>query len=353
MNDLELVKHITEECERSNINLCRSYSQWMIVAFAISELGESGREYFHRLSRIDDAYRVDECNRKYDNVLCRRKTTRGISLGTLVHEARRRGVKFLDKAHQAAAPSSSSVAKSVSQNENSVPAEQESRAAGLEHPKLVRATKWPRCAGEVASEMDITEVYKRIRASCNLCTYLLKHFVPGSISRVVNAYKLAQIDELGRATVYPQIDVEGRLRAAKIIRYDAETGHRDKSTGAQWLHSYLRLRDFDLRQCLFGEHLLAERPDAVVGLVEAEKTAVICAMTNPSMVWVATGGKQGLSAERLEPLRGRKVVVFADADAADEWQERLSTIAMSSSWCFSNWHRGEDSGSHRDIADLM
>ena len=44
-----------------------------------------------------------------------------------------------------------------------------------------------------------------------------------------------------------------------------------------------------MTQCLFGEHLLQQHPNAIVVLVEAEKTAVIGAGFVPEFVWVTTG----------------------------------------------------------------
>jgi hypothetical protein len=49
-----------------------------------------------------------------------------------------------------------------------------------------------------------------------------------------------------------------------------------------WLHTTLKRRhqlpkDWQLTQCLFGEHLLPQHPDKAVALVESEKTAIICA----------------------------------------------------------------------------
>ncbi len=40
--------------------------------------------------------------------------------------------------------------------------------------------------------------------------------------------------------------------------YNAETGHRVKEPQAfvSWAHSELKLLDFHLKQCLFGEHIL-------------------------------------------------------------------------------------------------
>lgn len=48
--------------------------------------------------------------------------------------------------------------------------------------------------------------------------------------------------------------------------------------------------DWQLSQCLFGEHLLALYQGKPVGLVESEKTAVIAAGLMPKYMWLATGG---------------------------------------------------------------
>lgn len=93
-------------------------------------------------------------------------------------------------------------------------------------------------------------------------------------------------------------------KTGKFIKYNPVTGHRikDDGTGAPitWVHSLLKrngalVQGWELSQCLFGEHLLAKYPDKPVALVESEKTAVVCACTNPDCVWLATGGKGQLN----------------------------------------------------------
>ena len=56
--------------------------------------------------------------------------------------------------------------------------------------------------------------------------------------------------------------------------------------------------DWQLSQCLFGEHLLKTHPDKVVVLVESEKSAVIGSAIFPDYVWLATGGKSQMREER-------------------------------------------------------
>jgi hypothetical protein len=73
---------------------------------------------------------------------------------------------------------------------------------------------------------------------------------------------------------------------------------------------------------LFGEHLLTDTIK-VVCLVESEKTAIIGSICMNSCVWVACGGASNLNG-RLQSLKGRKVVVFADIDAVGQWSEAVA-----------------------------
>ncbi|GAB4042279.1 hypothetical protein GCM10028774_53870 [Spirosoma jeollabukense] len=55
--------------------------------------------------------------------------------------------------------------------------------------------------------------------------------------------------------------------------------------------------------------------DQPVAIVEAPKTAILCSHYFPGFVWMAAGGKSYLNAERLAPLKGRKIVLFPDLNA--------------------------------------
>ena len=52
-------------------------------------------------------------------------------------------------------------------------------------------------------------------------------------------------------------------------------------------------------------------------LTEGEKAAVYGTLLWPQHVWMATGGKQNLKADLLEPLRGYSIQALPDADALD------------------------------------
>lgn len=192
----------------------------------------------------------------------------------------------------------------------------------------------------------------------NLMRYLGKFFPQPDLERVTKAYHLGSTRK--GETIFPEIDIQGRCRTGKIMLYGRD-GHRVKNErdAVDWLHArYMRQQgkkasDFHLKQCLFGEHLLTERPDEMVALTESEKSAIICALVFPDFVWVSCGGKHGFKPDLCKPLAGRNVLVYADADAADEWREKITQLTFCKSIRLSDWSKGEPQDSKRDIADLI
>ena len=158
--------------------------------------------------------------------------------------------------------------------------------------------------------------------------FLTKLFDTDTILRVVSEYLLG-VTKSGDV-IYYEIDIKGRCRTGKVMKYNPDTGHRIKDESqpgrVTWVHALLKKtlpEKWELRQCLFGEHLLSKYSDKPVVLVEAEKTAVIGAAVMPECVWVATGGK-GLLNDRVDVLEGRKVVAFPDVDGYDAWVEKVA-----------------------------
>lgn len=205
----------------------------------------------------------------------------------------------------------------------------------------------------------IKDLEKSDKKKNTLKEFLSTLVSPSDLQQVFSAYHVGTTKNGG--TVFPQIDVQGRCRTAKIMMYD-ERGHRIKGERdmVDWLHSRimrmkrLKSSDWNLKQCLFGEHLLSSRPDAVVCLVESEKTAIICALVYPEYLWLACGGKQNLKPEMCQALAGRNVVLCPDVDAVANWEERRSKLF---SFCQNiemfDWYEDELEGSKRDIADVL
>lgn len=90
--------------------------------------------------------------------------------------------------------------------------------------------------------------------------------------------------------------------------------------------SKLKLSDFNLSQCLFGENLLQE--NRKVALVESAKTAIIASLYYPQFTWVSSEGKEGLNIDKLKVLKGKDVVLFPDLNAFEKWKEKAKQLTF-------------------------
>ena len=188
-----------------------------------------------------------------------------------------------------------------------------------------------------------------------------------TIERLANDYYLGRTKD--GSVIYWQIDTESRVRTGKVMQYNPETGKRIKNaSGAiDWVHAKLKRDnvlpdDFNLVQCLFGEHLLPKYPDKVVALVEAEKSALIGAGVYPEYVWLATGGRSQLSINKLQALRGRTVMMFPDTDRDGKtytlWCDKAKELegmgcAVTVSDLLERLASDEDKANGLDIADYL
>lgn len=138
-------------------------------------------------------------------------------------------------------------------------------------------------------------------------------------------YRYGVREYMGRVC-FVQRDTQNDVHAIKMIKY-MSNGHRDKTATppVMWYHKTKLAERYvtgdTLQQCFFGEHLLSERSNYVVGLVESEKTALCFSEIMPDAVWIACGGSQLLKNERIhEVLRGRKVLLIPDNGQYYNWQ---------------------------------
>jgi len=324
MQNISIAEYIVRQCEMRGINLCGNFEDWTKVAFSLADLGEQGRPLFHRLASLDEHYRQRENDSKFTNAL---RTASRIKFGTLLYMAKNAGINLADI---------KATAQEWHRPIRIAPQRREKPRVDYLPIELVQGAE----IGRNTLVLDVLCYYFDLQDVLDAC----------------NAYLIRSTPQ--EETVFPQIDVQGRLRTGKIIAYGAD-GHRIKERHADWLHSrYMKAlgktaRDFHLQQCLFGEHLLKDRPTAAVGLVEAEKTAVICSLAFPDVVWLATGGKMNLNADRCKCLAGRDVIIYPDADATEEWRERSKALTFCRGVKVSDWARNEPQNSKRDLADVI
>lgn len=323
MNKNIIAEKIVTECERRSINLCGSFDDWTKVAFSLAALGEQGRPLFHRLSRMDRKYKEQENEKKFTNAL---RTTDRVSFASLPYLAKQAGIDLADLKDTTDA--------------------RDWRSTAAKRPTPPPPPK-PLCT------LPADIVARAQRWHGNLCYFLSARLSEEQAMRVLNEYHLGATKS--QATIFWQIDKQGRVRTGKIMQYDPQTGHRtDRLT---WVHSLMKQcgqlpQDWELSQCLFGEHLLQERPADPVALVEGEKTAVICAALWPQFLWLATGGCGNLRADTAKALTGRTVIVFPDTGSFAKWKDKVKGFSFAN-FNVSDILEGKGLPDNYDIADYL
>lgn len=142
--------------------------------------------------------------------------------------------------------------------------------------------------------------------------FLIQLFGTEITIQLIQKYFIATSKHWNGATVFWQIDTQGKVRTGKIMLYNATTGKRIKEPRdyINWVHTAFKIADFNLQQCLFGEHLLNDKTKPVA-IVESEKTAIISSIYFPKYIWVAFGGI-GFNIEKCKILKGRTVLLYPD-----------------------------------------
>lgn len=148
--------------------------------------------------------------------------------------------------------------------------------------------------------------------------FLKKECDDKTVDWLIERYRLGTSKKFGGSVVFWQIDTYGKVRTGKVMHYNSETGKRSNSI--TWAHRLINAPNFELRQCLFGLHLVTKGVTKVA-VVESEKTAVLFSVNRPDIVWLATGSLSNFSKKLLEPLKGLVVKAFPDKGCYDKWLE--------------------------------
>jgi hypothetical protein len=190
----------------------------------------------------------------------------------------------------------------------------------------------------------------------NFCRWLAGVFGPSKALELALAYRVGTSKHWPGAAVFWQIDEAGRVRAGKVALYEAETGRRVKRprsmiAGVHWL---LGMADRKPEPCLFGLHLAAADRSKPVAVVESEKSAIIGSGFVPGFIWMATGGVAALNRALLEPLHGRRVVLFPDLGVAGErWAEKAVELGVEVGDVLERRASAEDRAAALDVADFL
>lgn len=326
---------LANEVVSRNIPLAENFEDWTKLAMSLSNLGEDGRGMFKAISSLSSTYKDNENDKKFTNAL---QTNQRTDISTFVWMCKQQGID---------------VKKYAAKEDDG----RRTQVKPIQH----KETK-PLQTDYIPKE----DVIKSLSYNSDFVHYLCRLFDEEQIIRVTGDYALGATKNKG--VIFWQIDTKGKVRTGKVMKYDNATGHRIHDNGVNWIHSVLmrnkgkRSADYNLRQCLFGEHLLRKYPNKRVAVVEAEKTAVICSAVYPAYVWVAAGGVGNMQAERLQVLSGRDVVLFPDTDTTggtfSKWNDKAKELqavcnSVIASDILEREATEEEKAAKIDIADCM
>lgn len=147
-----------------------------------------------------------------------------------------------------------------------------------------------------------------------------------AIDELIIAFHLGAVREQVygyQGTVLPRINNKGKVTGGSVLFTDPQTGEKLRKDPlidhlAHW-YSYDYYVDNDV---FFGEHLLANKPIAVV--VE-EKTALLGSLAEPTVDWLAVGDDYHLTEAMMDRLAGRRVILFPDDVCHDYWKEQFGS----------------------------
>ena len=147
--------------------------------------------------------------------------------------------------------------------------------------------------------------YYQVEPENNLLKYLRKNYPKKLVDSVKETYAIGTTKDGG--TIFWLINQNSKVQKAKISYYN-DQGKRSNKFNVPYKNGdgYLA--------CLFGAHLLCEsfKGSRTVVLVESEKTAIVGEILLPQYVWLAYGGINGLTEDKIECLIGHKVLLIPD-----------------------------------------
>ena len=315
----QLISRCVEEIERRQLNIAGGRSDWVSLSYEFASIGEAGRDLFHRCASLDSSYQYNENEGLFSYAL-RRGNRSGI--GALINRFKRAGVDV------------AAIRKEIG-NVPFVP---------ISRPAIVYTPSY--------HFIDL-DIIKRLQGQRNtFVDFLHTLFDSPKVAASVQRYCIGG-DSMCR-TIFPNIDTEGRCVGGAVIPYLAN-GHRDKSKGASNIHAELRRKDKTLPQqadqVLFGSHLLRLYPDASVGVVESQKSAVILSIIYPEIVWVATAGMTNFNERLLFPIYDRNVVAYPDVNGVKVWTERAKDLPFKNIRVSDWWRYAQDD--KEDITDVV
>jgi len=145
----------------------------------------------------------------------------------------------------------------------------------------------------------------KVNPENNLLQYLRKTYGDTKTEDAKETYALGTNNDAG--IIFWSINSNLKVQKAKIAYYDTN-GKRTNKFKVPYKN------EDGYFNCLFGEHLIYDKikTKKTVVLTESEKTAIIGYILFPQYVWVAYGGINGLTENKVSSLIGHNVLIIPD-----------------------------------------
>lgn len=82
---IEVVDNLVGELEATCTNITESYDEWVQIGIALADLGEAGRDYYHRVSALSSKNNHEETDKKFNQLAGKVKSAH---VATFIYRAR-------------------------------------------------------------------------------------------------------------------------------------------------------------------------------------------------------------------------------------------------------------------------
>jgi len=144
-----------------------------------------------------------------------------------------------------------------------------------------------------------------INTENNLIQYLRKTYGDSKTEFAKEIYALGT--SIDNGIIFWSINANSKVQKAKIAYYDTN-GKRTNKFKVPYKN------EDGYFNCFFGEHLIYDeiKGKKTIVLTESEKTAIIGFILFPQYLWLAYGGINGLTDNKIKPLIGHNVLIIPD-----------------------------------------
>ncbi|WP_461101611.1 DUF6371 domain-containing protein [Spirosoma koreense] len=164
----------------------------------------------------------------------------------------------------------------------------------------------------------------------NLFLFLKQHFGETTAFQLMSQYQIGTTLGWSGGSVFWQINARGEIRSGKIVLLDAATGKLNQEPAYRPVlaHQALKLSNYILKPCLFGEHQLSIRPRATVGIVDKEVSALIATAFYPECIWLAADDTNLIGLDYWQALAKRNAVLYPslskDGSTFKKWSRKAN-----------------------------